>query len=135
MIREAGCTLQTGTVSVERLWATMEGWFPAAAQTVSPAWWDVLSQLIFLRYNFMHYTAVVSACSKRVSVGVRVGERRLGGRAGGRRVGSEAGTLTGYFVRDIRLAERFNLLLRIVPNLPELQHAEHLRPLWEPFLS
>ncbi|MCP4241119.1 MAG: hypothetical protein GY772_11210, partial [bacterium] len=67
MIREAGCTLQTGTVSVERFWATLEGWFPAAAQNVSPAWWDVLSQLIFLRYNFMHYTAVVSACSKRVS--------------------------------------------------------------------
>ena len=54
---EAGIPMQTGTVAVERVWASLKDMLPRGARTVSPGWFHVVSMLAFLRYNFRHYTS------------------------------------------------------------------------------
>ncbi|CAK0816375.1 unnamed protein product [Prorocentrum cordatum] len=54
-IGAAGVPVQSGTVPVERLWECLKGMPPRGARTVSLRWFNVLSQLAFLRFNYRHY--------------------------------------------------------------------------------
>jgi hypothetical protein len=56
-LRQAGIKVQTGTVAVERFWFTLKDMLPTAAKDISPAWFRVLSMLVFLRHNFRHFNA------------------------------------------------------------------------------
>ena len=48
---------QTGTVSVERVWNYYETEFPKASRCISEAYFDVMSALLFLRFNVQHFKA------------------------------------------------------------------------------
>ena len=50
-LREAGMTVQTGTVPVERLWAQFKAAFPSASRRMSLGWWKLLAALCFMRFN------------------------------------------------------------------------------------
>ena len=54
-IREAGITMQSGTVPVERLWAQFKQAFPAEARTMRLPLWQLLASLCYLRFNYRHY--------------------------------------------------------------------------------
>ena len=56
-IREAGVPVQSGTVAVERLWATLLPMLPQAATRLSSRWFRILAQLTFVRYNYTHFSA------------------------------------------------------------------------------
>jgi hypothetical protein len=54
-IRRAGMSVQSGTVPVERLWASMQEMFPDGGRNMSLEWYTVLALLFFLRFNFRHF--------------------------------------------------------------------------------
>jgi hypothetical protein len=54
--RAAGVPVHSGTVSVERCWSSLESMLPGAVRTVSVRWFNVLASLMFLRYNFRHFS-------------------------------------------------------------------------------
>lgn len=54
-IRSAGIEMQTGTVAVERLWASLLEYMPRAARTMTEPWFRFISDLMFLRYNYRHF--------------------------------------------------------------------------------
>ncbi|CAK0817381.1 unnamed protein product, partial [Prorocentrum cordatum] len=54
-IRAAGVPVQSGTVPVERLWECLKGMLPRGARALSLRWFNVLSQLAFLWFNYRHY--------------------------------------------------------------------------------
>lgn len=54
---EAGIPLQTGTVRVERTWASLLPMVPAAARSMSLPWWRLLAFLCFIRHNLRHFAA------------------------------------------------------------------------------
>ena len=54
-IRAAGLPMQTGTIAVERLWASMLDTFPKSARTMRKEWWQLLADLFFMRYNYRHF--------------------------------------------------------------------------------
>ena len=54
-LRESGMAVQSGTTPVERFWASVKEMLPDAARLMSSDWFDVLSALIFLRYNYRHF--------------------------------------------------------------------------------
>ena len=56
-LRGVGIPVQSGTVSVERLWSSLMDMFPAGARTVTPAWFKMCSAIAFLRYNYRHVHA------------------------------------------------------------------------------
>ena len=47
--------MQTGTVSVERIWATLLDWLPPRARSICFERWQVLALLIFVRFNAMQF--------------------------------------------------------------------------------
>ena len=51
----AALPMQTGTVSVERLWASLLQMFQGGARRMCKAWFDLLADLCFLRYNYRHF--------------------------------------------------------------------------------
>ena len=53
----AGVPVQSGTVPVERLWECLKGMLPRSARTLSLRWFNMLSQLAFLRFNYRHYSS------------------------------------------------------------------------------
>ena len=55
--RAAGVPVHSGTVPVERLWSCLESMLPEGARAISPRWFNVLSNLMLLRYNFQHFSA------------------------------------------------------------------------------
>ena len=55
--REAGIPVQSGTVPVERLWSCLSSMLPSGAQCISIRWFNVLSNLMFLRYTMRHVAA------------------------------------------------------------------------------
>jgi hypothetical protein len=54
-LRTAGVPVQSGTIPVERLWASLQDMFPRAARKMSRQWFDILVALTFLRYNYRHF--------------------------------------------------------------------------------
>ena len=54
-IRVAGLPMQTGTVPVERVWASIRDMFLASARKMTNAWWQLLANLLFLRTNYLHF--------------------------------------------------------------------------------
>ncbi|CAJ1434066.1 unnamed protein product [Effrenium voratum] len=52
---DAGLPMQTGTVAVERLWAQVQAIFPPQGRGMSLAWFQLLSNLAYLRVNYNHY--------------------------------------------------------------------------------
>lgn len=56
-LRQAGVPLQTGTVCVERFWASLDQMLPRGGRRISPQWFEVLSMLAFFRYNGRHFAA------------------------------------------------------------------------------
>ena len=56
-MHDVGLKVQSGTVPVERLWASALQMIPAPVRTMSSAWFHVLSNLMFLRYNYRHFNA------------------------------------------------------------------------------
>ena len=54
-IKVAGLRMQIGTVSVERMWASLGDMFPASARNMTNAWWQLLANLFFLRTNYRHF--------------------------------------------------------------------------------
>lgn len=53
--REAGVPIHSGTVPVERMWSILQSMLPDAMTRISPRWFAVLSQIMFVRFNFMHF--------------------------------------------------------------------------------
>ena len=54
-LQVAGIPMQTGTVPVERTWASFKDMFPRAGRTMSLEWWALLANLAFLRHNLRHF--------------------------------------------------------------------------------
>ena len=54
-LHEANVPIQSGTVAVERLWSHLQSMLLGAATRLSPRWLRVLSMLMFVRYNFIHF--------------------------------------------------------------------------------
>ncbi|CAK0884069.1 unnamed protein product, partial [Prorocentrum cordatum] len=54
-LHAARIPVHSGTIPVERLWASMLDMFPSSARLMSRAWFDVLAALGFLRYNYRHF--------------------------------------------------------------------------------
>ncbi|CAE7917875.1 unnamed protein product, partial [Symbiodinium necroappetens] len=51
-LHAAGLPIHSGTVSVERLWATAQLCFPPSARFIGEAWFQFVSQLAFLKINY-----------------------------------------------------------------------------------
>ena len=49
--------MQTGTVSVERLWASFKQMLPSATRHISHRRFVLLSQLMFFRFNYGYFQA------------------------------------------------------------------------------
>ena len=56
-IADAGVPLQTGTVAVERWWASLKHMMPANAACISERWFRVLLGLAYLRHNHRHFAS------------------------------------------------------------------------------
>ena len=56
-IRAAGVAVQSGTVSVERVWSSLLDMFPDQARNISPEWFALCSKVAFLRFNYRHFHA------------------------------------------------------------------------------
>lgn len=56
-IREAGVAVQSGTVSIERVWSSLLDMFPDQARNISPEWFALCSKVAFLRFNYRHFHA------------------------------------------------------------------------------
>ncbi|CAK0847656.1 unnamed protein product [Prorocentrum cordatum] len=56
-IRAAGVAVQSGAVSVERVWGSLLDMFPDQARNVSPEWFALCSKVAFLRFNYRHFHA------------------------------------------------------------------------------
>ena len=54
-LHAAGMPVHAGTIPVERLWASMKDMLPNAARLVSLEWFEMLSKLAFMRYNYRHF--------------------------------------------------------------------------------
>ena len=54
-LHEAQIPLQTGTVSVERYWASLLEMLPDGARSMAEAWFHMLSMVAFLRHNIRHF--------------------------------------------------------------------------------
>ena len=54
-LKAAGIPVQSGTVPVERYWSWMLQQFPSGGRRVSLGWFNVLSALSFVRYNYQLY--------------------------------------------------------------------------------
>ena len=54
-LREAGIGVQNGTVSVERHWASVVDMFPSAGRCLFKAWFELLADLSYMRYNYRHF--------------------------------------------------------------------------------
>ena len=54
-LRMAGMAVHSGTIPVERLWASLQEMFPRAARRMSREWLDILSVLALLGYNYRHF--------------------------------------------------------------------------------
>ena len=54
-MRQAKLRMHSGTVAVERLWATAQAMFPPQTTGMSEDWFVFLSRLAFLRINFVHF--------------------------------------------------------------------------------
>ena len=54
-LHAARMPVHAGTIPVERLWASMKEMFPDAARLVSLEWFEMLSKLAFMRYNYRHF--------------------------------------------------------------------------------
>ena len=54
-LHAAGMPVHAGTIPVERLWASMKDMLPTAARLVPLEWFEMLSKLAFMRYNYRHF--------------------------------------------------------------------------------
>ena len=50
-----GLSLQTGTVAVERLWASCLDMLPRSSRLMSVSWFTLLANIIFLRHTYRHF--------------------------------------------------------------------------------
>ena len=55
-IRKAGVPVQTGTISVERMWSAFLEVLPAAGRRFTEDWFEILAMIFFLRYNYRHFS-------------------------------------------------------------------------------
>ena len=49
---EAGIAMQTGTISVERYWASAISQFPSSSRCMSPKTFEFYANMLYLRYNY-----------------------------------------------------------------------------------
>ena len=49
--------VHSGTVPVERMWSSYKDMMPLATRVRSVAWFNLLSKVAFLRYNYRHFHA------------------------------------------------------------------------------
>jgi hypothetical protein len=54
-MHKAGIPVHSGTIPVERLWASLKGMLPTQGRRISKEWFDFVSSLCFLRYNYLHF--------------------------------------------------------------------------------
>ena len=54
-LHAAGIPVHSGTVPVERLWSSLQAFFPAASRRMSRPWWDLLAMLSYMRFNYRHF--------------------------------------------------------------------------------
>ena len=54
-LHAAGVRVHSGTVPVERLWASMKDMFPRSSRGMSLAWFNVVAKLAYLRFNYRHF--------------------------------------------------------------------------------
>ena len=54
---EAGVSVQSGTIPAERYWACMSSFWPPHASQVSRAWYQVLADLAFVRFNHQLFSS------------------------------------------------------------------------------
>lgn len=53
----ANIAVQSGTVCVERFWAILQRFLHPQLRQMSQSWWQVLSQLSFVKYNYQHFSS------------------------------------------------------------------------------
>ena len=58
-LRAAGIPVHTGTVPVERLWNSLQDFFPRASRRMSLPWWTLLARLSYMRFNYRHFNHAV----------------------------------------------------------------------------
>ncbi len=54
-MHRAGIPMQSGTVSVERLWSGTEYMFPDAGRCIREEWFEFLADVSYMRYNYRHF--------------------------------------------------------------------------------
>lgn len=54
-LRDADLAVLSGTTPVERLWGNAECFFPKDARRIAEPWFNFLSDLAYLRYNYRHF--------------------------------------------------------------------------------
>ena len=50
-----GIPVHSGTIPVERLWSILSSFLPAASRCITHKWFEFISELAFLRYNYLHF--------------------------------------------------------------------------------
>lgn len=54
-LRQAGIPVITGTIPVEQKWSHLKDMIPANARRISPEWWNMISNMTFLRAMYTHF--------------------------------------------------------------------------------
>jgi hypothetical protein len=54
-LHRAGMPVHSGTIPVERLWASLKDMLPSAARFMTVEWFNTVAALAFLRYNYRHF--------------------------------------------------------------------------------
>ena len=54
-LHQAGIPVITGTIPVEQKWSHLKDMIPANARRISPEWWNMISNMTFLRAMYTHF--------------------------------------------------------------------------------
>ena len=54
-LRAAGIPVHSGTVPVERLWNSLQDFFPKASRRMCLEWFELLARLSYMRFNYRHF--------------------------------------------------------------------------------
>ena len=54
-LHHAGVEVQSGTIPVERVWASLKDMLPRSSRMISVTWFKLFAGLAFLRFNYRHF--------------------------------------------------------------------------------
>ena len=94
-LHRAGIPVQSGTIPVERLWASLSSMFPDGSRCITLEWFTLLSNLAFLRFNYRHFhTGLLASWTEGDSL---MSERLENLAAAARAVQDDDGSLSELF--------------------------------------